>query len=155
MKYAYVENGVVKETNRPLPVNWKNFSNFNLLDNETLKDFGWIPYKYIYCENRPEKWIQDESYFEITDDFVIEYERVREKTNEEIESEKMSEWINVRSRRNIELKESDWTQLPDSPFSPDEKIQWQTYRQNLRDITNFSDPFSIVWPIKPGTQNEQ
>jgi hypothetical protein len=147
MKYAYVENGVVKETNRPLPVNWKNFSNFNLLDNETLKDFGWIPYKYIYCENKPEKWIQAESYFEITDDYVIEYERVREKTNEEIESEKMSEWINVKSRRNIELKESDWTQLSD--ISQSTKDLWSTYRQELRQITNQSNPFNIEWPVKP------
>jgi hypothetical protein len=29
------------------------------------------------------------------------------------------------------------------------KTSYQSYRQDLRDISSQSDPFSIVWPEKP------
>ena len=29
------------------------------------------------------------------------------------------------------------------------KELWQTYRQELRNITSQTNPFSIVWPVKP------
>lgn len=149
MKYAYVENGIVKEANRPLPINWNNISNFNLLDVETLKQFGWFPYEYQYCETRPEKWVSNGSSFEITEDRVIEHELVREKTQYEIDAETSSEWDNVRAKRNNELKDTDWTQLVDSPFTPEEKELWKIYRQSLRDITNYESPWIVVWPERP------
>jgi len=57
---------------------------------------------------------------------------------------------NIRNKRNIELLQCDWTQLPDSPLTTDTKSQWQSYRQQVRDITaqpNFPD--NIIWPIPP------
>ena len=33
------------------------------------------------------------------------------------------------------LRDSDWTQLPDSPLTPEKKAEWVLYRQALRDIT--------------------
>jgi hypothetical protein len=39
----------------------------------------------------------------------------------------------VKHRRNQLLQESDWTVLPDAPT---DKTAWQTYRQQLRDITD-------------------
>lgn len=58
-------------------------------------------------------------------------------------------WQSVRSQRDILLSLSDWTQSVDSPLSDQKKIEWKTYRQALRDITNQADPFSIEWPTKP------
>ncbi len=58
----------------------------------------------------------------------------------------------VRSRRNVLLSECDWTQIPDNGLSEEKKIEWQTYRTALRDITiNFdmTKPQLIVWPTKP------
>lgn len=53
----------------------------------------------------------------------------------------------VRSRRNILLAESDWTQLPDAPA---DATAWAVYRQELRDITIQSGyPFNVIWPTKP------
>ncbi len=46
------------------------------------------------------------------------------------------------------LKNTDWTQLPDSPLDSDTKAKWATYRQQVRDIDQ-SDPSSITWPIAP------
>ena len=58
-------------------------------------------------------------------------------------------WSEVRLNRDVLLKGSDWTQLPDVPITT--KEAWATYRQALRDVTNQSDPFNIVWPTAPGT----
>ena len=91
--------------------------------------------------------------FEITDSLVIEHELVREKAVDEIQAETINEWGNVRSRRNIELEESDWTQLADAPFTAEQKESWKTYRQTLRDITNYENPWIIVWPTKPSDES--
>jgi hypothetical protein len=60
-----------------------------------------------------------------------------------------AQWVVVRAERNELLVESDWTQLPDAPLSEADKLEWATYRQALRDITEQDDPFNIVWPQEP------
>lgn len=59
----------------------------------------------------------------------------------------------IRRRRNFELITSDWTQLPDAPFSESKKIEWAVYRQQLRDMPadyiEFTADTPIVWPTKP------
>jgi hypothetical protein len=57
------------------------------------------------------------------------------------------QWELVRRHRDGLISASDWTQLPDIPEELSSK--WIAYRQALRDITQQSDPFSIVWPIPP------
>ena len=42
----------------------------------------------------------------------------------------------LKIRRNALLKESDWTQIPDSPLTTEQQAVWATYRQELRDITD-------------------
>ena len=54
----------------------------------------------------------------------------------------------VRAERNQKLKETDWTQLDDSPGQS--KLAWATYRQALRDVpeqTGF--PWEVQWPNEP------
>jgi hypothetical protein len=80
---------------------------------------------------------------------VVQYEQVREKTQQELEQETNQMWENIRVQRNELLLESDWTQLSDSSLSEEKKIEWQTYRQELRDIISQQDPFNIIWPTKP------
>ena len=58
-----------------------------------------------------------------------------------------TQWPVVRSQRNALLSASDWTQLPDVPLAT--KETWAIYRQALREITDQSDPFNIVWPVQP------
>ena len=52
-----------------------------------------------------------------------------------------AEWWHERMRlhRDRLLKESDWTQLPDSPV---DREAWATYRQTLRD-------FPATWTVGP------
>jgi len=66
-------------------------------------------------------------------------------------------WQELRILRDIRLTQSDWTQLPDNNLTEEQKTAWQTYRQELRDLTdNITDPKPLVldpnhaeWPVPP------
>ena len=47
------------------------------------------------------------------------------------------------------LRDTDWTQLPDSPLDADTKASWATFRQAVRDIDQNADLNSIAWPSAP------
>lgn len=66
---------------------------------------------------------------------------------------KTYQWNEIKLIRERLLKETDFTQLPDSPLTSDKKLTFSEYRQALRDIpqTNTS-PDNIVWPIKPDVE---
>lgn len=54
----------------------------------------------------------------------------------------------MRSKRDSLIKESDWTQLHDSPLNGDEG--WINYRQELRDVPQQQGfPEEIIWPTPP------
>lgn len=54
----------------------------------------------------------------------------------------------LREKRNSLLASSDWTQLADVVLP--NKDAWQTYRQQLRDISDQSGwPTNVVWPNPP------
>lgn len=55
----------------------------------------------------------------------------------------------VRSTRGLLLKESDWTQMPDSPLTETKKQEWAAYRQQLRDLPATVDLLNIIYPTKP------
>jgi hypothetical protein len=56
----------------------------------------------------------------------------------------------LRLRRKYTLMDCDWTQLPDVVMTEEKKIEWNTYRQSLRDITlQEGFPWDIVWPTPP------
>tara|TARA_B100001057_G_C22040546_1_gene640811 strand:- start:39 stop:428 length:390 start_codon:yes stop_codon:yes gene_type:complete len=59
----------------------------------------------------------------------------------------------IRQIRDSVLSGSDWTQVPDSPLSAEQRSEWQMYRQKLRDlpadyahVTALED---VVWPTAP------
>lgn len=148
MKYAYVENGQVKDIRQSLPNVWSNISNFNTLDDNTVKGFGWLPYTFIEGQTGDD-YIILASNFEILENEVIEHQITRLKTDEEKEQDKQNMWKIVREERNKKLSECDWTQLADSPLTNQKQTEWQIYRQSLRDITTQLNPFSIEWPTPP------
>ena len=59
----------------------------------------------------------------------------------------------LRQRRNDLLSSSDWTQLPDTTLTNDEKTAWMNYRTELRNITNglttVEEVNSVAFPTKP------
>ena len=57
------------------------------------------------------------------------------------------------TERNKQLTASDWTQIPDSPITDEQKQLWQTYRQALRDFPNTytggPNDWQASFPTKP------
>jgi hypothetical protein len=56
----------------------------------------------------------------------------------------------IRMQRDALLQQCDWTQVGDSPLSPEQKIAWQVYRHALRDFPAHADVNNPQWPISPG-----
>lgn len=61
--------------------------------------------------------------------------------------------INLRQKRNKLLQECDWIELNNVPLTSAKKTEWQTYRTNLRDLTNglttAEEVNAVVFPEKP------
>jgi hypothetical protein len=63
----------------------------------------------------------------------------------------------LRRIRNRLLRESDWTQLMDSPLAEEKKQAWAVYRQLLRDLPAKYNPSvdennqmcGVEWPTIP------
>ena len=148
MSYVRVEDGKIVDRTNSLPKSWDNISNFNVLDQEKIIEHGWYPHRFVETQ-KPDGYIYDGSTYSIEESEVVEYEKIREKTKEEQDSEINSVWENIRVQRNILLTESDWTQLQDSPLNNQKQIEWQIYRQQLRDVTLADSPYGIGLPIPP------
>lgn len=58
----------------------------------------------------------------------------------------------LRTRRDRLLRESDWTQFPDSPLDEAQRAAWKVYRQALRDLPAAAqDPASPTFPQPPAS----
>lgn len=60
----------------------------------------------------------------------------------------------LKKQRNLKLSASDWTQIPDSPLTTEQRAAWATYRQALRDLpANLTGEEVTVedapWPTPP------
>ena len=53
----------------------------------------------------------------------------------------------LREMRDVLLKESDWTQMPDCPLSEEIKNDWRIWRQEMRDITS-----TVSYPLENTSQ---
>ena len=60
-----------------------------------------------------------------------------------------AKWSYVRTRRDYLLSETDWIVTKAKETGTNIPAAWKTYRQELRDITEQSDPDNITWPTKP------
>ena len=132
-----------------LPLNTPTISNFQALDEESLKSLGWLP----YIKQTEDKPVYVSSSYTFTSSEVIEEIITRDKTEEELNQEKNKQhyyaWQRVREQRNNLLNESDklitidrWEKL-----SCEEKDRISEYRQALRDLPlRDSDPNNIIFP---------
>jgi len=59
----------------------------------------------------------------------------------------------LRSKRNRDLQDSDWTQLPDNTLTSEQRNAWMQFRTELRNITNgittVEQVNNIDYPDKP------
>jgi hypothetical protein len=63
------------------------------------------------------------------------------------EEETQFELNNIRRERDNLLIKSDWVLLPHSPITGSKLDEWVQYRQDLRDITSQTPPYTL--PTKP------
>ena len=57
---------------------------------------------------------------------------------------------NVRAHRDSLLQETDWVVVMHTERGTNIPMEWEVYRQALRDITNQADfPYKVSWPTKP------
>ena len=99
----------------------------------------------------------DESVMEgIADDslHIIVDEMVVDKPLESEGSKNAELLLALRIKRDFILTWCDWTQLSDSPLTDSDKIAWQAYRQELRDLPEtYSDATLIDQVVFPNPPN--
>lgn len=95
------------------------------------------------------------------EDSVVYLVEVVDLTEEELSAKRESELqklsIKNRTQRDNALKETDWTQLPDSPLENVKVTEFATYRQALRDLTdhaNWPELQEGDWPTTPVVSGE-
>ena len=60
------------------------------------------------------------------------------------------EWSSIRVRRDRLLRETDHSQVQDSPLNDAQRVQAAAYRKLLRNVPqDVGDPFAVEWPEKP------
>ena len=148
MMYLRIINGIITYpySIQQLKIDEYNTSFPKELTTEILEEWGVFEvnrtpkptdYTKTITEGTPQ--LVDGSYIQIWDEV--------DATQSEIDTKLEDRWEVIRILRNELLLECDWTQLVDIPIET--KELWQTYRQELRNITSQTNPFSIVWPVKP------
>lgn len=59
-------------------------------------------------------------------------------------------WMMMRLRRNVLLRECDWTQIPTARLTVGKLLEWNAYRELLFNLPeNTLDSFNPEWPIAP------
>ena len=79
--------------------------------------------------------------------YPCEYEiEIKEVTTTQTEE---GAWKELRDRRNQILKDTDYTQLPDSPLNQDMKKLYRGYREYLRKLpSNYNDDYILNYKIE-------
>lgn len=68
--------------------------------------------------------------------------------NEDLSNER--KWGIITAKANSLLEASNSTQLLDNGLPMSKRLEWQTYRDNLRSIQDdFATPDGVIFPIEP------
>jgi len=132
------------------PITFDNLYSFNDETTESLISAS------IFCvvePNTPPSASEYQSITEITPvrsgSVYVQTYSIQDLSQVEIQEVDNDRWDMVRKKRDDLLLESDWVVLPYSPITGSNLNEWIQYRQDLRDVTNQSNPFEITWPTKP------
>ena len=119
-------------------------------------DSGSGDYKSFYTSDIwPDSGSYDTPYIELTYDGWQEALNTRCRVIDGIhtavpyttEEESQFELNNIRRNRDDSLVNSDWVVLPHSPVTGSKLDEWIQYRQDLRDITSQTPPYTF--PTQP------
>lgn len=172
--YAHIEDGNITGVYDLYPDNWRNISNFYLLENDTdtLHGLGWRTIvKTTPTYNSDTQYIGNPIHTIIDDNVIETYEivdivfaEIVYQTEEELIAIKLAQHNSametLRSKRDILLAETDFTQLADIiKMNGVELTQlYEEYRQALRDLpssyesdSEFINESTVTYPTKPGS----
>jgi len=95
--------------------------------------------------------VRSETPVEVSGKWVLQWSVV-EKTAEEKQKYYDGFAQKVRSKRNALLSESDWVVVFHAEKGASIPVEWEVYRQALRDITGQAGfPYDVTWPEKPSS----
>lgn len=144
--YCNVINNEITAGPRDLPTSLINHTEQELIA------LGW--YRAIFV-NLPHMLVCDPVTEVLTLDMtivntIVECRYVVTRKSDELVAATQQSLINiVRDERNVKLAQCDWTQLSDNMLTNEQKLAWQTYRQQLRDFLSIVNLSDIVWPTPP------
>jgi len=149
--YVKIENGEIKKypyTINELLSDYSNVSFPTTLTDELLESFEVYSvqetlYEFDYTKNYQELSPQ------LSGSVYVQTWNITDASEEEINTRIDEKWGEVRETRNLLLQQSDWTQFQDSPIIGSKLTEWQTYRQQLREISSQPNPFNLIWPTRP------
>lgn len=166
--YAFIEEGTIAGVYDLIPKNWRNVSNFYVLSDDELVNFGW--YKLVkvipeYDSNtqklgNPVYTFENETAYEtmtvtnieLVVDETTPYELSETEINDIRQREIQDQWIRVRQSRDELMKNFEWRynryerQVRLGISTTDDLSKLDEYMQQLSDITAAADPFNIQWP---------
>lgn len=148
--YAKVSNGsIVAFPIMDLQTLYPNTSFPDVIPDEMLPEGIFRVYQAPLPEFDPKtKKVYQNPAPEFVDGRLVMGYRIIDLSQEEIERQKATNSINIRSMRDSLLRDCDWTQGKDIPEEISSK--WSVYRQALRDITAQEGfPETVVFPTKP------
>jgi len=128
----------------PLPERIRLLSNrFTRTDSSTFTDEEIANAGYVLAPPMPVRGIYQHLSWNQNGWVVTDF------SPQEIKDHVNREWLSVRQKRNQLLQETDWVAIRAMEMQTDMDEKFKQYRQNLRDITLNSDPYSIIWPTIP------
>jgi hypothetical protein len=175
--YAHIEDGRITGVYDLYPDNWRNISNFYLLENDTdtLRSLGWRTIvKTIPTYNSDTQYVGNPIHV-IEDDNVIEtyeivdivFPEIVYQTEEELAAIKLSQHNSametLRNKRDKLLAETDVTQLVDVIALNGIELNqlFVVYRQALRDLpssydvdSEFINESTVTYPTYPEVTTE-
>jgi hypothetical protein len=148
--YLKLENGNIRYpyTISELKLENPNTSFPAVLTNEVLESFDVY---YVEATEYTDDYTKniEEGTPILSDSSYIQVWNITDATEDEISAKLEEKWVEIRIMRDTLLAQSDWTQFQDSPISGTTLVEWQTYRQSLRDVTSQQNPYNLSWPAKP------
>lgn len=122
--------------------------------NQKTGEYKWVSYEFDLT-SFPEYEIQA-LYNQLNDKFTnfrdIEDYDLERKLQSTYARDNIVNWNKLVIIRKFLLMDSDWTQSADSPLTEEQKNQWSSYRQKLRDIPQDFKGFpaaEVKFPITP------
>tara|TARA_B000000532_G_scaffold220590_1_gene195128 strand:- start:108 stop:950 length:843 start_codon:yes stop_codon:yes gene_type:complete len=122
--------------------------------NQKTGQYKWVSYQFDLSPFMPDD--VDDLYEKILAKFT-EYRQGQENDLDRLLQASYAKstilnWSKVVLIRNFLLMDSDWTQLGDAQLTTQQKADWVTYRQKLRDIPqeqNEASAATVVFPVTP------